>query len=1051
MQVPNTTYQSRSVYRGSKITSGFAVAIMLLALSATNAIAQSRTAAIVGTVTDPSGGLVSGAKVTVSNILTRESKTAITSDLGEYTVLDLLYGQYEVTIEKEGFKRLSRPSLVLEIGQQRKVDATLVVGATAEVVEVKGEAPLLTTQTATVSQVIASKEVKDLPLNGRNWLDLAALAAGAVTPRTGNGPSFNIGSSISVNGANADMNSFTIDGIENNAPLASNQAVNPTIDSIQEFSIESSISPAEYGRAAAQISVATKSGTNQWHGGLYEFFRNDILDAKNYFEPGDKLPLRQNNFGGTFGGPIKKNKSFFFFSYDATRTRTSFPGFAIIPPAAFMQGDFSSVPDQLTDGFGNPLPGNQVPASSIHPTAAALLALYPQPNLSDPVFNYFNPIGDKVNSNQWSLRVDHAFNDKDRIFVRANVRNSTDATNGIFPIGIGGQEVKTPGRSIGASYTHMFSPNTLNTLRAGYSYFDLRIVAEGFKHDFGAAVRPPSVEDPNFAFLGFSLVGYDGIGFGNIWLKEPDNTYNLVDTLSWIHGKHILKTGVDIRRWQNNLAESFAYTMNFDGSYTGNAVADMLFGYGASASAFGGNLRSNLRRWDHAAFIQDDWRITETLTLNLGLRWDYIGALSDANDNLENFDFATGTLTFPGTAGYPTRNRNRTFRDLNNFAPRIGLAWNPKRLPNTVVRMGYGLFYVPSEGQLDLILGPKDDPFLNFFGDVSDPTALSLDNPAPAGGSAGGFPLVSATDVHLRTPYAQQWHLTLQHQLKGNIVVQTGYTGNIGTKLAVINPFNVPQPGPGPIQDRRPYPAFGYSEINEQSGRSAYHGWQTKIEKRYSHGLSLLGSYSWTKAIDNNSFLGFRQFNPFDINQDRGLADHDARHRFTAGWTYELPFGRGRAFLKSSGITNYLIGGWSVGGIVLAESGMPFTVRLADADAANWGIENRPDVVGDPVLSNPTIQQWFNISAFEAPADFSIGNAGRNIVIGPALHNWDMIFAKQIHIREGHELQFRGEFFNAFNHPQFNRPGRTLGVGSFGVISSARPGRVMQLALKYNF
>jgi hypothetical protein len=1024
--------------------------LVLIAITCTHAKAQSRTASIVGTVTDSSGGLVTDAKIVVTNLETRESKTASTNNFGEYTVLDLLYGRYEVAIEKQGFKRLTYPNLVLEIGQQRKIDGTLAVGATAEAVEVKDEAPLLATQSATVSQVIASKEVKDLPLNGRNWLDLAALAVGAVTPRAGNGPSFNIGSSISVNGANADMNSFTVDGIENNAPLANNQAVNPTIDSIQEFSIESSISPAEYGRAAAQISVPTKSGTTQWHGGLYEFLRNDIFDAKNYFEPGDKLQLRQNIFGGTFGGPIKKNRSFFFFSYDATRTRTSSPGFAIIPPAAFMQGDFSSVPEQLTDGFGNPLPGNQVPASSIHPTAAALLAFYPQPNFSDPVFNYFNPIGDKVDSSQWSLRFDHSFSDKDRIFVRSNVRNSTDAVNGIFPIGIGGQEVKTPGRSIGASYTHAFSPNVLNTLRAGYSYFDLRIVAEGFKHDFGDAVRPPSVEDPNFAFLGFSLVGYDGIGFGNIWLKEPDNTYNLVDTLSWVHGKHVLKTGVDIQRWHNNLAESFAYSMSFDGSYTGNPVADMLFGYGATATAFGGDLRSNLRRWDVAGFMQDDWRITESLTLNLGLRWDYIGALSDANDNLENFDFATGEVTFPGTPGYPTGNRNRTFRDLNNFAPRIGLAWNPRWMPNTVVRMGYGLFYVPSEGQLDLILGPKDDPFLNYFGDVSDPTALSLDNPAPSGGSAGGFPLVSATDVHLRTPYAQQWHLTLQHQLKGNIVVQTGYTGNMGTKLAVINPFNVPLPGPGPIQDRRQYPAFGYSEINEQSGRSAYHGWQTKIEKRYSQGLSLLGSYTWSKSIDNNSFLGFRQSNPFDINQDRGLSDQDTRHRFVAGWTYELPFGRNRALFRSAGVMNHIIGDWSVGGIVLAESGMPFTVRLAD-DPANWGIENRPNVVGTIPLANPTIDKWFNTDAFEEPAEFTIGNARRNIAIGPSLHNWDLILAKRFHIHEGHELQFRGEFFNAFNHPQFNRPGRTLGVGSFGVISSARDGRIIQLALKYNF
>ncbi len=296
----------------------------------------------------------------------------------------------------------------------------------------------------------------------------------------------------------------------------------------------------------------------------------------------------------------------------------------------------------------------------------------------------------------------------------------------------------------------------------------------------------------------------------------------------------------------------------------------------------------------------------------------------------------------------------------------------------------------------------------------------------------------------------QQWTLNIQQKLKGNFVVQTGYTGNQGTKLGIIRPFNVPMPGPGPIQPRTPYPDFGYSERNEQSGRSIYHGWQTKVEKRYSNGLSLLGSYTWSKTIDNNSFLGVRQFNPFDINQDRGLSDQDARHKFSAGWTYELPFGHGKPFLQTSGVANQIVGGWSVGGIVLAESGMPFTIQLAD-DPANWGIQNRPDMVGNPKLPNPTIQEWFNTSAFVEPALYTIGNVRRNSVIGPALQNWDLIFAKQFRVRENHVFQFRGEFFNAFNHPQFERPGRTLGFGSFGVISSARPARIIQLGLKYNF
>ncbi len=387
-----------------------------------------------------------------------------------------------------------------------------------------------------------------------------------------------------------------------------------------------------------------------------------------------------------------------------------------------MQGDFSAFPEQLTDGFGNPLPGNQVPSDSIHPKAAALLALYPQPNLTnDPVFNYATAIRDSNDPYQWSLRVDHTLSENDRVFVRASVKSGVDSTNGLFPIGIGSQSVGTPGKSIGLSYTHTFTPNILNTLRLGYSYFDLRIVPEGFEKQYDPIFHAPAIEDPRLNFFGFSLAGYDGIGFGNIWLKEPDNTYNLVDTLSWVHGKHAFKMGVDIQRWHNNLAESAPYSMAFDGRFTGNSVADMLFGYGASASSFGGHFRQNLRRWDHAVFVQDDWRISQTLTMNLGFRWDYIGPLADADNNLESFDLATGKLLLVGTPDYPTGNSNRGFRDLNNFAPRVGVSWNPSRLPNTVFRMGYGVFYVPSEGQFDLIYGPKDDPFLTFNGDVSIP------------------------------------------------------------------------------------------------------------------------------------------------------------------------------------------------------------------------------------------------------------------------------------------------------------------------------------------
>lgn len=1027
--------------------------MVLFTFAASDATAQSRTAGIVGTVTDSSGRVIPGAKVTVTDVLTGEIRSATTSPVGDYTVLNLLYGQYTVTVEKTGFQTMQRSGLTLEIGQRLRVDAPLKVGAVTQVVKLSGVTPLLSSQSATVDQVITSKEVEGLPLVGRNWLNLATLTAGVAAPRATTGPGYASGSAVSVNGTNADMNSFTVDGIANNAPMSQNQALNPTIDSIQEFRVQTSVAPAEYGSASSQISVATRSGTNAWHGSLYEFFRNDALDARNYFDlpTTRKPPLHQNTFGGTLGAPIAKNKSFFFFSYDALRSRISSTNFGIIPSAAFMNGDFSSLSKQLTDGYGNPLPGNQVPASSINPTAKALLALYPQSNFTNPTFNYVSVIATPQSGYQWSLRVDQDFGERDQLFARVTLAQSTATTNGLFPnLGIGGVTSQRPAANIGISYTHIFSPSTMNVLRLGYSYFNLRSVPQGYKHDFGSALKGPSVEDPNFAFLGFGIAGYNGIGFGGRWIKQPDHTYNLVDQFSWIRGAHSFKVGADISRWRNNLAESFAYSLNFDGRYTGNAVADMLFGYGASASSFGGNLRSNLRRWDQGYFAQDDWRVTKTFTLNLGVRWDYIGAISDANNNLENFDFATGKVTYPGTPGYPTGNRNRTFRDLNNFAPRVGLAWSPEASPETVIRAGYGIFYVPSEGQLDLIIGPKDDPIYSYQANPADPRGLGFYNLAPIGNVVGGYPSVSAVDLHIRTPYVQEWNLTFQHQFNGKVLLQTGYIGNQGTKLGLIDEADQPRPGPGAIQPRRPYPSFSTIEVNIPAGRSTYNAWQTKLETRYSAGLSILASYTWSKAIDNNSFLGNRIFNPFDLRQDRGLSDQDVRNRFTAGWTYELPFGRNKAFLNSSGARNLLVGGWSLGSIINMESGMPFTVN-ATGDPANWGGGTRPNVTGDPQLSNHSIHEWFNTAAFQEPAKYTIGNERRNMLVGPGLDDWDGIVVKRFDIHGGQQLQFRGEFYNAFNHPQFNNPGRTLGVGNFGVIASANPGRIIQLALKYNF
>jgi hypothetical protein len=1038
----------------------FPVSLVIFCFCAPILHAQSKAATVVGTITDSSGAVVVGAAVTIKNTATGETATATTGGSGDYVIVNLLYGAYEVTAQKAGFKSSVRTGLSLEIGQETKVDFMLQPGAPNETVQVTGEAPLLETQTSDSSQVINSKQVVDMPLVDRRWLELAALAPGAVAPRNTTGPGFQVGSAIAVNGNGAAFNSFTLDGIENNSPIVNSQGIDPTIDAIQEFRLEDSSESAEYGRAAVNIAVATKSGTNQFHGSAYEFLRNDVLDAKNFFDsPTSKRPqLVQNTFGGTIGGPIVRNRAFFFFSYDALRIRQGNTSFALIPSQSWMQGNFSDVTTQLTDGHGNPLPGNIVPPADINPTATALLSLYPQQNCTSfcPAgFNYFFSSGHPTNRHQWNARTDILLTEKNQLFVRVSEAPLDTFAPGAFAIPIGSRDVQQTNFNIGTGFTHMFSPNKTNTLRAGYNYVRYGQVPQGTGETLGGKAAPPPVPEsnPRYQIIGFSLAGFNGINFTR-YSKLTDHVYQLADTFTWVTGRHTIKFGGDIRRWQDNLRTGNPYTLGFDGRFTGNPVADMLFGYAATGFSAGRDHHINTRRWDQSYFGQDDWRVTNSLTLNLGLRWDYLGPASDAHDNMSNFDFKTGQIIFVGTPGYPTGGHNVTFRDLNNFGPRVGLAWSPASVPHTVFRMGYGIFYMYWQGQGDLGIGPasKSDPIVNFNGNTSDPSGLGFDNLYPIGNiAAGGLPYALAKSFHIRTPYIQQWNFTVQHQLGQSTSIQAAYIGNKGNKIWEIDPFNTPLPGSSPIQSRVPYPNVGYSELETDIGSSSYHALQTKVEKRYSAGVTLLGSYTWSRSTDTNSDMIYRVFNPYNLSQDRGLSDFDVRHRFVASWIFELPAGKGKRFLNSAnGFVDNVLGGWSIGGITLFESGMPFTVD-ALGDPANIGLGTRPNVVGDWRLSNPSIHEWFNTAAFANPAPFTIGNERRNMLTGPGINRWDLNLSKTFHITERHQIQFRSEFFNAFNHPSFNQPGATLGTPSFGIISDANPGRIIQFALKYNF
>lgn len=541
--------------------------------------------------------------------------------------------------------------------------------------------------------------------------------------------------------------------------------------------------------------------------------------------------------------------------------------------------------------------------------------------------------------------------------------------------------------------------------------------------------------------------------------SNKENDYQLADTFSWVHGNHTLKFGGDIRRYRLDLSTSNDYSLGFDGRWTGNPVADMLYGYAATGFSYGpnGNIPFtshgfDTRRWDQSYFAQDDWRVTRNLTINLGLRWDYLGPVSDQRDNLNNFNFATGTTQNVGDSDYPTGNSNFFFRNTHDFGPRLGFAWSPAFLPHTVFRGGYGVFYMEWQGEGDLGAAPKNALIYNFNAVPGDPSGLGFANPFPvADVAAAGTPYILAFQFPIPQPYIEQWNFTIQHQLKGNILLEAAYVGNGGRHIWLFNEFNQPVPGPGSLVSRVPYPQVAYdSELVTPQGTSNYHALQLKVEKRFGSGLSFLSSYSRSKAIDLESDMIYRIYNRFDISQDHGLSDNDMPNRFVASWLYQLPVGRGRHYLSgASPVVNQILGGWGVGGITLFESGYPFTVT-ASGDPANWGYGTRPNLVGQ-WRGPQTVDEWFNTSAFAIPAQYTLGNEGRNIVRGPGINDWDLNIEKSFRITESKQLQFRSEFYNSFNHASFNPPDANLGDASFAVIDSATPGRIIQFALKLYF
>ena len=1079
--------------------------LALLILAAAPASAQTAYGTVLGTITDPSAAAIPGAQVRVTNVGTNISNQVTTGTGGGYAVTRLIPGQYRVEVSYEGFKTAASSELTLLVNQSLRFDATLEPGTIETVVEVVATGTLIETDTSSVGKVVENKQIVDLPMVSRNFTDLIVLSPATVTDNQGalgnEQNSFRTrlsgGASFIGGGRGAD-NTYMIDGVENNDPGFQTPSITPPIDAIQEFRLMNKNYSAEFGGGAAQINIAIKSGTNEIHGTAYEFLRNDALNARNFFAEEDpitgrsKPQLRYNQFGASIGGPIARNQLFYFFNYEGTRVRTFAPQAARYPTKAQLDGDFSGelpITDYLT---GEQFPDNRVPSSRISAKSRDLLFLFPEPNVAARAgFNTVKTLSAPENVDQYHARTDWLASQKDNLFVRVSFSDQDILRPSLRPLG--GLIDQQKGRNIALAWTRVFSPQWLNEVRLGFSRpISLRAQEGAFGEDVaGSLFRGTDAAPVTFGAPGIGLADYGFIGSaGNGPLNYLTNSWSIVDAVSYTAGAHKLKVGIDFRNFLFKEVNSFRPRgyINFTGLFTqnplnatGNSVADFVQGLPFSAAVNQGEFTS----WFHAQvynlYFQDDWTLSPRLTLNLGLRYEYRTPLEEELDRVSIFDpdYPGGRMLTPNEAIVQQLNtpliaggasRGLIDPDMNNLAPRIGLAYRPFSDNRTVVRAGYGVFYTTFEFN-EYIFSVLNSPWQKTSAvNASLDNPIDFDNlfpttdtPVPIAGSMSSLSL----DRRNRTPYVQQWNFNIQRELGRDWALEVGYLGSKSTKLAtrsVISQGRLDRPGPNP-EVFFPYHNFAFILIDRTEGISNYHAGFVRLEKRFRDSFYFNAHHTWSKglslassacSVGNDACLG-RQ-NVWDLRADYGPNSFDLTHRFVFSGIWEIPFGRGKRFGSSMpALADRILGGWQVNTIYQVQSGFPFSIFARDASGTRSSFFPRANLVGDPGASDAEDpNRAFNRSAFTQPGEGTFGNSGRNIIRGEGLNNMDFSLFKNARITERVTAQIRAEFFNVFNHTQFGPfPGSSFSLdpnSQFGVYRSVQQeARIIQMGLKFIF
>ena len=1059
--------------------------------------AQVASATLSGKVMDESSALTPGVTIAAREESNGFTRTTVSGAEGNYAIDELPPGWYTVTAQKPGFRETRSEHVLLTVNQKARLDLKLSIGPERESITTTAVVSPVQSDEASIGYRLDAQTVEALPLDVRNIAGLVTLGPGAIPRQLGGfthdvvndvqqGSRGSVAFNPPINGSRSTMNAFLLDGAYDTDRNTFAIAVYPPMESVQEFRIQTSLAPAEFPQAGgASIDVVTRSGSRQFHGSAFEFLQNEAPDARAYFDaPNMAAPIvRQNQFGGSLGGPLPVANTFFFVTYEGLRAKLGSPVQADVPPPGPRSGDFTGqniIYDPLTlDAAGArvPFPGNIIPSSRIDPIASSFLSQYePLPNLNNGDGNNFvdeTPNGNRNDS--ISSRIDHQFRNQSQLSARYTYNGEQNRIAGSFPLrptaeSVGAQQAALSYTYAGRSWLNeaRLSFTRMRTYDTPESAFKTNVISQlGVQ---GLTSDPANYGLPYFQLADYSLVTDDP----TLPQTQRDNLWDISDGVSWVRGAHTLKAGFDWIHFQLNYLQSekargsYTYTGAFTSANgtpgtTGDALADFLLGFPQDTSRDVGDTQAYMRQNSYGTYVQDDWRVTPRLTLNLGLRYEYVTPFDETRGNLLNLVYSTQPSPPPPQL---ERVSEAVRPDTRNFAPRVGLAWRLPKLPfstgETVFRAGYGIYYSPEIAveTYDLLL--NGIVVQNNLTDGSQAPILTTHN-GFAQTSSTGFPTYFGIDPGAATPYVQQWNAGFQHEFAGHILGEVSYLGSKGTHLGRFRQFNTPlqtetgadlPPRPGDLQSLRTWPSLGEIIQRQHIANSSYNSLQVKAEKRLTGRVSLLASFVWSKSIDDADTVipglydsvGAQDEN--NLRLERGLSFFNVGRRISGGYVINLP-----------GVQAFgpALRNWQLSGTVTLQDGTPVNVFYYAFDPANTGLPNRPDIVPGVSLTLPrsqrTPEEFFNTAAFTAPAPYTFGDAGRDLLNGPGNNIFDLALHRRFVIRERGALEFRAEVFNLFNHPNWGIPGPypDFPAPFFGGILSAGNPRRLQFALRYDF